>query len=815
MKAFGIEVTCNPRPAFFGAAFEIQVIRALSWLRGASIRVYIMANTQRAVRVSGSVCFVAMLGTCCVPGSGSSGQIPGATSNKPASTDHVGSVQTIDGNRGQRNGSAAVAKPMQGEPDDAALEQARLVTISCEQLEREATQEQQRLIDEMRHGIAAELQAWRAEQPQCWEEYSRAARGNMWGDEMGDSFGAGGLGLSGIGEGGGGTGEGIGLGSIGTLGHGAGVGTGQGFGSGHGGLGGSHATRAPHLASSTNNQVQGVDEADIVKNDGDFLYLVVNGALRIVATARPHLVSVTKLPGQPREMYIEGDRAAVYVSHGTSSRPRCTYGYDCQFTGDGTQTSLLIYDIKERSRPMLARRVDFSGSLLASRRVGPMVHTVVTNGDERSNAYYSTWPDDLPRCGVYEAAVRTQLQRLQQKNEQLIRQATQLKLPTITDNGVKRKFCGSVYRTAIVEKEAFTSLVSLNMKQDGLATRDATIQSSPGAVFATAGEFYLAATHQANNGQTGWYSFYTSSSEVTDLHRFSIGPRPDATKYSGSGVVPGHVLNQFSMDEWNGNLRIATTRGRVPNPDVESLVSVMSPTPAGNLVRVGAVEHLAPGEDIRSVRFEADRGYVVTFKKTDPLFVLDLKRPDAPKLLGELKIPGFSTYMHRIDDNHLLSIGFDANDHGSFAYFDGVILQLFDVTNPLRPKLMFKEKIGTRGSSSEAATNHLAFNYFAERGLLALPMTICEGGGDGLNGDHLSFGGLLVYDVSMKKGFQRLGGVNHGTVGQSCNTWWSQANSGVKRSVFIDDLVFSIAMDRIKVQKLEKLGKDLADIRLL
>jgi hypothetical protein len=704
---------------------------------------------------------------------------------------------------------------MQGEPDDAALTEARLVTISCEELEREAQKEQERLLEEMRRGIRDALNTWRAEQPQCWEEYSRAAKGNLWGDPIGDSFGAGGLGLSGIGEGGGGYGEGIGLGSIGTTGHGAGVGTGLGFGSGHGRLGGSPNARSPHMVSSTNNQVQGVDEADIVKNDGDYLYLVVNGALRIVSTAQPHLVSVTKLPGQARDMFIEGERAAVYVARGKSLRPRCTYGYDCQFTGDGTQTSLLIYDIKDRSRPMLARRVDFSGSLLASRRVGPMVHTVVTNGDERQHAYYSTWPDDVPRCGIYESAVKAQLKQLEQKNEQLIRQATQLKLPTLTDNGVERKLCGSVYRTAIAEKGAFTSLISLDMKQDGVSTRDATIQSNPGAVFATAGEFYLAATHQADNAQRAWYSFYSSAHEVTELHRFSIGARPELTKYSGSGVVPGHILNQFSIDEWAGNLRIATTRGRVPNPDVDSLVSVMSPTPRGNLVRVGAVEHLAPGEDIRSVRFEADRGYIVTFKKTDPLFVLDLKRPDAPKVLGELKIPGFSTYMHRIDDNHLLSIGFDANDHGDFAYFNGVILQLFDVTNPLRPKLMFKEKIGTRGSSSEAATNHLAFNFFAERGLLALPMTICEGGGDGRNGDQLTFGGLLVYDVSTKKGFHRLGGVNHGAAGQSCNTWWSEASSGVKRSVFIDDLVFSIAMDRVKVQKLETLGKDLADIRLL
>jgi uncharacterized secreted protein with C-terminal beta-propeller domain len=227
------------------------------------------------------------------------------------------------------------------------------------------------------------------------------------------------------------------------------------------------------------------------------------------------------------------------------------------------------------------------------------------------------------------------------------------------------------------------------------------------------------------------------------------------------------------------------------------------------------VEKIAPGEDIRAVRFDGDRGYVVTFKKTDPLFVVDLQHPARPQILGELKIPGFSTYIHLIDRDHLLSIGFDANDHGDFAYFDGVILQLFDVEDPTKPKLIHKEKIGTRGSSSEAATNHLAFNYFAETGTLAIPMTICEGGGDGSNGHDLSFSGLLVYDVSVQKGFKRLGGVNHGKVGADCNTWWSNATSAVKRSLFLDDLVYSIATDRVKVQRLGHFGEDVADISLL
>jgi uncharacterized secreted protein with C-terminal beta-propeller domain len=355
--------------------------------------------------------------------------------------------------------------------------------------------------------------------------------------------------------------------------------------------------------------------------------------------------------------------------------------------------------------------------------------------------------------------------------------------------------------------------VSFDLARDKQQAKTTMIKSRPGAVFASADALYLSVVHDKSRN-SGWYSFYESVNEVSEVHKFHIGSDAEITRYVGSGVVPGHVLNQFAMDEWYGYLRIATSRGRVPDPNVDSAVSVLAEGDNGNLVRVGAVEKIAPGEDIRAVRFDGDRGYVVTFKKTDPLFVIDLQQPAKPKILGELKIPGFSTYMHRIDPDHLLSIGFDANDHGDFAYFDGVILQLFDVSEPTEPKLMHKEKIGTRGSSSEAATNHLAFTYFGERGLLAIPMTVCEGGGDGTFGNQLAFSGLLVYGVSVDKGFSRLGGVDHGTKGADCNTWWSNANSQVKRSIFLDDLVYSVATDRLKVQRMSHFGDDVADIRL-
>jgi hypothetical protein len=236
----------------------------------------------------------------------------------------------------------------------------------------------------------------------------------------------------------------------------------------------------------------------------------------------------------------------------------------------------------------------------------------------------------------------------------------------------------------------------------------------------------------------------------------------------------------------------------------------------GELTTIGVLDNLAPTEDIRSVRFAGDRGFIVTFKKTDPLFVLDLATPTEPRVLAELKIPGFSTYMHLLgeDARHLLTIGYDASDQGNFAFFTGVLLQIFDVSNPLAPTLMHREVIGTRGSSSAALTDHLAFNYFAPRHLLSIPMTICEGGdGNGNHGDEMTFSGLMLYDVTVEHGFAERGRVPHPTDSDiTCWNWWTNATSQVKRSVILENFVFSISESLIKVNALDDLATDLAVI---
>jgi hypothetical protein len=645
-----------------------------------------------------------------------------------------------------------------------------------------------RLAD-MRAKMDAEYKAWHDAQPECWaedrrREAERKARERCLAQGNCVTFG--------IGSGTGAYGEGVGYGSYGAIGHGSG------------------SVATAKLTSKTNVQVDGVDEPDIVKTDGRYVYMIANGALHIVEALRPRRVSTTRLAGFARDLVLEGDRVAVFASSRQGTE-RCTYGYDCEVAGDGSSTTITTLDVSNRAAPRRVRTVGLSGSLMAARRIGHTVHVVVADGDT-ATADFVTWPEDVPQCGTEQRVVNAKFFALRAKNERVIRASTSL--PTITDQGVTKDLCAGLLESRFDSAHTFTSVVSFDLTDATAAAASATVRSRPGVVFASPDALYLA-THRRRRAGALWYDDQPAVNEATEVHKFHLGPRPGDTRYLSSGTVPGHVLSPFAMDEWRGDLRVATTRGKVPDPKVESQVTILREGPRG-LARVGALEHLARGEDLRAIRFDDDRGYLVTFKKTDPLFVVDLADARSPRVLGELKIPGFSTYLHRVSRDRLLSVGFDANDHGDYATFDGLLLQLFDVTSPTAPKLLHREKIGSRGSSSTAATDHLAFNYLPERGLLALPVTQCERGGDGVAGTEVAFSGLSVYRVSEAAGFERLGGVAHAHArdARACGTWWSHATSEVKRSVFLDDLVYSMATDRVKVQRLGALGVDVADVSL-
>ncbi len=614
--------------------------------------------------------------------------------------------------------------------------------------------------------------------------------------------------------------------------------------------------------STTNTQVIGVDEADFVKNDGQYIYMLADGRFTIIdawPAAEAHVVSSVPVRGEPKKLYVHEDKAVIYaaldvlqpvagsdspwagvfgpVADGYYDFDECTYGYDCDFRGDGRGLLVATFDIEDRSDPELIRESELNGSYLSSRRVGDVVYTAITF-PEASVAGVEYWPQGiLDELGYYcqpidldESEVKIAFASLRVLNRALIESSTiHDYLPSIEDTRIigGERFeerglladCEGFYLSNSRDGRQLLSLLSFDMTAlDALEAT--TIVGRPGAVYANAQSLYVAVRHDQGTMSRWFFEDAEQRPEATTIHKFELSPGDITTVYRGSGVTKGRILNQFAMDEHAGHLRIATTTGHVPDPEVHSTLSVLRQA-GEELVVVGQLDEIAPTEDIRSVRFNGDVGFVVTFKKTDPLFVFDLSDPEAPQIRGELKIPGFSTYMHLMDEEHLLTIGYDADDQGTFAWFQGVQLQIIDVSNLEEPLLVHKEVIGTRGSTSEATTNHLAFNYFRSRNLLAIPMTICEGDQNGGSyGYEMTFSGLLVYEVTVDDGFESLGGVPHADPQSgpdyysACDNWWTNSNSLVQRSVFMERFVYSIARDEINVASIDDLPNVLVSIDL-
>lgn len=609
--------------------------------------------------------------------------------------------------------------------------------------------------------------------------------------------------------------------------------------------------------SETNVQVAGVDEADFVKNDGKYIYLLAAKRLHIVDAWPPeeaHEIASLPVEGEPLRMFVDASKAYIYSTvdaeqplpepGGAMAMPIMwdgSYGY---YYGEA-KMKITVVDMAEITAPVVIREMTVNGSYLNSRRIGNAVHTAATFPAPRITGL-TYWPEELNVCyqwydyeywpgngTVTEPKFSAQeivamFEAVKEQNRATIL-ATDLSqwLPTVTDrqqvNGETQEEvsiigqCGDYYQAPLPDQEnsGFLTLISTAMDGSG-EVHGTTVIGQQGTVYASTAALYVASSQWRYGNQPWFFTDQAGIDQATLIHKFALNNQLVSTVYKGSGVVKGNLANQFHMDEYQGALRVATGIGW--GTQQGNTVSVLKEV-NGELVKVGQVDGIAPGEDIRSVRFDGERGFVVTFKKTDPLFALNLSNPVAPAISGELKIPGFSTYIHLLEQDHLLTIGYDAEDMGTFAWFEGVMLQIFDVSSISSPTLLHKEIIGTRGTASDATSDHHAFNYFAPKGVLAIPMVVCEGGNNGGYGSDMTFNGLMVYDVSATTGFSHRGDIAHpfppayetSWSGQ-CGQWWSNPDSLVKRSVFMDDYVFSITSNTIKAASLNDLATDLAVI---
>lgn len=359
--------------------------------------------------------------------------------------------------------------------------------------------------------------------------------------------------------------------------------------------------------------------------------------------------------------------------------------------------------------------------------------------------------------------------------------------------------------------KVFTVVVAINVKDPSEPiTYETFLFGYASCIYVSLNNIYVAVPSHSENGIT------------TEIHKIHI--EGGKIEYELSGSVPGLVLNQFSMDEYGGYFRIATmanqqvfrglfstiTSGESENPIVSNVYVLNM-----SLAIVGGIEGLAPGERMYSARFIGNRCYLVTFKKVDPLFVIDLGDPANPKVLGKLKIPGYSDYLHPYDENHLIGIGkwtVEAEE-GDFTWYQGVKISLFDVSDVEHPREIDNIIIGDRGTDSPVLHNHKALLFDKKLNLLAIPILLAEideskypnGVPPNTYGDYV-WQGLYIFKIT-ENDISLRGRIIHIESSDDFlkSGYWFYSDYAIERALYIGNTLYTISNRMIKMNDLESL----------
>ncbi|MCU0695607.1 MAG: beta-propeller domain-containing protein [Myxococcaceae bacterium] len=594
---------------------------------------------------------------------------------------------------------------------------------------------------------------------------------------------------------------------------------------------------APTNYTTTNNQVAGVDEADFVKNDGTRIF-ALSGNRLYAAKSWPAAELAVRgslaIEGYPREMFLEGtDRVVVFssiyswypLSHAAGDR--CD-SLDCGYHSSNT-VKITVVDVSDLSNLRVTHEYSLPGHYNSARKVGSSVRLVLSD-DFNFPASVKWWPEvqGVDLWSPFNKGRRTdEFNKLIAQNEKEIRAQTLAqwvpagKVSVGGQTTTVPHECSAFQKVNAPTRLGTVSVVTLNLSNPTKLGR-ASIIAEPGEIYASQKNLYVATRHW-------WWWPAPGQRDTTYLHKFDIS-NPDAALYVASGTVDGHIVDQFSMDENQaGFFRVATTTMfRVPdtmNPgnwwgrmETVNHVNVLAEK-SGALEVVGQSEPLAPGERVTSARFIEEKGFVVTFRDVDPLFTFDLSDPTNPKKLGELKIPGFSTYLHPMGPNHLLTIGTYVPEPVNGQQPDwrerALQLTIFDVTDMRNPKQAHTQLVGTSSGYSEAQHDHKAFNYFPAKKLLAIPFIDWNWSASGEDYWTYFKSDLRVFSVDAATGFTPKGSISMRDLFQverysNWTYWWSPQ---VRRSVMADDFVYAISDSGIRVANVANLSAPVSTAR--
>ena len=457
--------------------------------------------------------------------------------------------------------------------------------------------------------------------------------------------------------------------------------------------------------SATNVQEAGVDEPDLVKTDGRLLVTTSDGRLRVVdVSGAPRQVGVLDLPGTTAaNLLLVGSRALVLSSAhpdaGIEKGGVAAPGSSSSPAPPRPTTKVTVVDLADPAKPLVARTHTIDGSYVDARLVGGVARVIT-----RSQPDIAFPPQPQPNQQSAEKA--------QAANAEIVRKA---RAEAFLPRGAA---CADAYVPAEASGVGTVAVQSVDPAADAPGPA-VTVVADASTVYASATRLFVATSRFGGGiGIRGPRPIAPEPAvNRTAIHAFDITD-PAKARYAGSGDVPGQLLNQFSLSEDAGVLRVATTLDASSAGQGSSQSRVTILRPAGEeWVETGSVDGLGKGERIYAVRFLGATGYVVTFRQVDPLYVLDLRDVRKPRVTGELKITGYSAYLHPAGDRRLLGLGQEATEQGRRM---GTQLSLFDVSDPSAPTKLAGAVLANASSSAEY--DHHAFLYWPATGLVVAPV---------------------------------------------------------------------------------------------
>ena len=454
--------------------------------------------------------------------------------------------------------------------------------------------------------------------------------------------------------------------------------------------------------STTNTQETNVDEGDIVETDGRFVYSIIDHRIRSVDLDNAELLSEIDLPQGDSQMVLAGNQLLVATMTWTSTADTIISNFDIS---DGVLT--------------LNRRDHLEGSLVSVRAVNGRVHVVMNSSFLHRVDFVS------PRDGSQDS-----LDAAEKRNIEVVNAlAVEDFVPRTFEEGPKGTWgtkstavdCENLGHPSSFSGWGVTWVATIDLSSPAVApigTIGILAQST--STYTSTASMYISATRWDDSVYEDFVST-RQESPYTDIHAFSFSADASELTYVASGRVIGTLLNSYSMSEYDGALRVATTSFDYDFGGGQDNGVHILKVDGSELNEIGAVNGMGRGETIQGVRFDGPRGYVVTFRQVDPLYVLDLSDPTSPELVGELKVPGYSTYLKPIDGDRVITVGMSGTETGQIT---GAQVAVFDVSDPSNPLQVATAEIA---QWSEATSDPHAFLWWPETGQIVVPKElVCE-----------------------------------------------------------------------------------------